>query len=180
MIGIVGILDDVTKAVPSRFQRAGDAIVLLMGSSSMPERKSDELLLELGSSELSKRVFATMWGKPPLLDLRDENALHRVLQRGMQEGLFHSAADISDGGLAVTLAKSGFSNRFGAMLLPSAVNGTVRQIADLFAETSSTVLVTCDPSVFERIEEITEEEVGSIFAQRIGVTGGNRLTIFFR
>ena len=179
VIGIVGILDDVGKAVPSGFQKAGDAIVLLMGSSSMPERKSDELLLELGSSELSKRVFATMWGKPPLLDLRDENALHRVLQRGMQEGLFHSAADISDGGLAVTLAKSGFSNRFGAMLLPSAVNGTVRQIADLFAETSSTVLVTCDPSVFERIEEITEEEVGSIFAQRIGVTGGNRLTISF-
>jgi phosphoribosylformylglycinamidine synthase subunit PurL len=29
VLGIVGILDDVTKAVPAHFQRAGDAIVLL-------------------------------------------------------------------------------------------------------------------------------------------------------
>jgi phosphoribosylformylglycinamidine synthase len=179
VIGIVGILEDVSKAVPSGFQEVGDSIVLLMGACSMAEKKPNELLLELGSSELSKQVFATMWGRPPLLDLRDENALHRVLRRGMQEGLFHSAADISDGGLAVTLAKSGFSNGLGATLLPAAANGTVRQIADLFAETSSAVIVTCDPSVFDRIEKITEEEVGSIFAQHIGVTGGNRLTIPF-
>jgi phosphoribosylformylglycinamidine synthase subunit PurL len=179
VIGIVGILEDVSKAVPSGFQRAGDSIVLLMGASSMAEKKPSELLLELGSSDLSKQVFATTWGAPPLLDLRDENALHRVLQRGMQEGLFHSAADVSDGGLAVTLAKSGFSNGFGARLLPATAHGTLRQIADLFAETSSAVVVTCDPSAFDRIEKITEEEVGSIFAQHIGVTGGNRLTIPF-
>ena len=29
VLGIVGILDDVTKAVPAEFQKAGDAIVLL-------------------------------------------------------------------------------------------------------------------------------------------------------
>src|SRR5208283_3448795 len=30
VLGIVGILDDVTKAVPAHFQRAGDTILLLL------------------------------------------------------------------------------------------------------------------------------------------------------
>jgi phosphoribosylformylglycinamidine synthase len=102
-----------------------------------------------------------------------------VLQRGAQEGLFHSAADISDGGLAVTIAKASFPKRVGATLFSAAVNGAIKQIADLFTETSSAVVVTCDPSAFERIEQITEEEVGSIFAQHVGVTGGSRFVIPF-
>src|SRR5277367_3812728 len=44
VLGIVGIIEDVTKAVPAAFQKAGDAVVLLMGSSSMPERKLDDML----------------------------------------------------------------------------------------------------------------------------------------
>src|SRR6201991_3661971 len=54
VLGIVGILDDVTKAVPSSFQKTGDAIVLLKGSASIPERKSSELERELGSTEFAK------------------------------------------------------------------------------------------------------------------------------
>jgi phosphoribosylformylglycinamidine synthase len=145
----------------------------------MPERKSGDLLKELGSSEFSKQEFGTLWGKPPLLDLRDENALHRVLRRGAEEGLFHSASDISDGGLAVALAKSALAKGIGATLLSSAIAGTVKQTSDLFNESSSAVVVTCKQSAFEQIEKITEEEVGSIFAQHIGTTGGDRLTIPF-
>src|SRR5277367_264001 len=44
VLGVVGIIEDVTKAVPAAFQKAGDAVVLLMGSSSMPERKLDDML----------------------------------------------------------------------------------------------------------------------------------------
>ena len=179
VLGVVGIIDDVRRAVPAAFQKAGDAVVLLMGSSSMPERKPDDMLQELGSSEFSKSNLGLLWGRPPVLDLRDENALHRVLRRGAEESLFHSAADISDGGMAVTLAKSSFPHKVGATLFPAAVTGALKQTVDLFGEHSSAVIVTCDPSAFERIEKITEEEVGSIFAQHIGTTGGDRLVIPF-
>ena len=179
VVGVVGILEDVSKAVPSGFQRAGDAIVLLMGASSMAEKKPNEISEELGSTDFSIHSFGAVWGRPPLLDLRDENALHRVLRRGAAEGLFHSAADISDGGLAAALTKSCLANQVGATLLPSHVNDPIRLAADLFAESSSAVIVTCDPTSLERIETITEEEVGSIFAQHIGTTGGDRLTIPF-
>ena len=179
VIGIVGILDDVTKAVPSGFIAEGDAVVLLMGSSSMAEKKVDALVRELGSAEWSRTLFSTLWGTPPLLDLRDENALHRVLQRATLEGLLHSAADISDGGLAVTLARGSLQSGIGVSLFSAGVNGLTKQIADLFGESSSSVVVTCDPSSIERIEKITEEEIGSIFAQHIGTTGGKRITIPF-
>jgi phosphoribosylformylglycinamidine synthase len=179
VLGIVGIIDDVTKAVPSGFQKEGDSIVLLMGASSMAEKQAQESLQELGSSEWSKQTAYSVWGKPPLLDLRDESALHRVLQRGAREGLFHSAADLSDGGLAVTLAKSALARNIGATLFPSAVNGSLKQITDLFGETSSAVVVTCDPAAWEQIEKLTEE-VGSIFAQHIGTTSGTRVTIPFQ
>ena len=40
VIGVVGILDDVTKAIPSSFQQAGDAI-LLMNFGYYPEAFTD-------------------------------------------------------------------------------------------------------------------------------------------
>jgi phosphoribosylformylglycinamidine (FGAM) synthase-like enzyme len=81
--------------------------------------------------------------------------------------------------MAVTLAKSSFPHKVGATLFPAAVTGALKQTVDLFGEHSSAVIVTCDQSAFERIEKITEEEVGSIFAQHIGTTGGDRLVIPF-
>jgi phosphoribosylformylglycinamidine (FGAM) synthase-like enzyme len=177
VIGIVGILDDVTKAVPSSFNREGDAIVLLMGADSMAQKQADTVTRELGSSQWSHSMFEAMWGVPPTIDLRDENALHRVLRRGAAEGLLHSASDVSDGGLAVTLAKSSLGSGIGATLFLAVTNALCKQVGDLFGESSSAVVVTCDPSAVARIERITEEEVGSIFAQHIGATGGSRLTI---
>ncbi|HET6935784.1 MAG TPA: AIR synthase related protein, partial [Candidatus Angelobacter sp.] len=179
ILGIVGILDDVSKAVPSGFQREGDSIVLLMGAASMAEKGHDEIAAELGSTEFSKNLLNGIWGKPPRLDLRDEAALHRVLRRCTDEGLLHSAADISDGGLAVTLSRSAISSGIGATLLPSHLNDRLRIQLDLFGETATGVIVTCRAEDFDRIDKITEEEVGSIFASHIGSTGGQRLTILF-
>src|ERR1700678_2347849 len=50
VLGVVGIIEDVTKAVPNSFQSVGDAIILLQGASSMPERDSADIEQELGST----------------------------------------------------------------------------------------------------------------------------------
>jgi phosphoribosylformylglycinamidine synthase subunit PurL len=177
VLGIVGILDDVTKAVPSAFQQVGDAILLLKGSASMPERNSSDLERELGSTEFAKASGLPLWGQPPILDLKDEHALHRVLQRCAVEGIAHSASDISDGGLAVALAKACFAKGIGASILPASGMTAVKTLHDLFGETGSTVVMTCTLEDFARIEKITEEEGGSIFAEHIGTTIEDRLTI---
>ncbi len=179
VLGIVGILDDVTKAVPSAFQRAGDAIILLKGAASIPERTSSDLERELGSTEFAKASGLPLWGQPPILDLKDEHALHRVLQRCATEGIAHSASDISDGGLAVALAKACFAKGIGASIFPASGTTAIKTLHDLFGETGSTVVMTCTLEDFGRIEKITEEEGGNIFAERIGTTGDHTLTIPF-
>ena len=177
VFGVVGILDDVTKAVPADFQRPGDYIVLLAGAAALAEKRPEEIAASLGSSEFAKVVVGQLWGQPPALDLRDEAALHRVLRRCAEEGLLHSASDISDGGLAVALARACISCGIGAALLPSPVNGSLRTIQDLFAESGGVAVITCSEDDFEKLDQITEQEGGSIFAMHIGNTGGDRLSI---
>ncbi len=114
-----------------------------------------------------------------MLNLKDEAALHRVLQRCAAEGIAHSASDISDGGLAVALAKACFAKGIGASILPASGTTAIKTLHDLFGETGSTVVLTCTLEDFDRIEKITEEEGGNIFAEHIGTTGGDALTIPF-
>ena len=68
VVGIVGILDDVTKAVPAGFQRQGDAIILLSGVTSVVPEKN---LQGFGSSEFAKELLNSRWGGPPDLNLED-------------------------------------------------------------------------------------------------------------
>ncbi|HTD97421.1 MAG TPA: AIR synthase-related protein, partial [Edaphobacter sp.] len=106
-------------------------------------------------------------------------ALHRVLRRCAAEGLVHSMSDVSDGGLAVCLAKASFSKNIGAELFSAVSSTSIKTLFDLFGESSSTVVLTCKLEDFAEIEKITEEETGSVFAEHIGTTMGDRLTIPF-
>ena len=179
VLGVVGILEDVAKAVPSNFQGAGRAIVLLSGASALTENPANIMAEQMGSSDFSKSVLHALWGAPPALNIQDEAALHRVLQACAAKELLDSAADIGDGGLAVALAKSCMENNVGATLLPSPVAGELRILADLFSETPSMAIVTCSENALPQIEAIAEEE-GAIFVQHIGSTGGQRLTISYQ
>ncbi|SNT32481.1 phosphoribosylformylglycinamidine synthase subunit II [Granulicella rosea] len=179
VIGVVGIIDDVTKSVPSAFQQAGDDVILLTGAASVAERSVDDQLIEFGSSDFAKSMTGTLWGRPPAFDVKDAAILNQVLRRCADEGVITSASDISDGGLAVALAKATFAHNIGVSLFPHDTRSETKQVLDLFFETSSAVLITCAPGGFERIEKITEELTGRIFAQHIGVTGGTRLTVSY-
>jgi len=177
VIGIVGIIDDVTKAVPSGFVQRNDEVILLTGASSISERSSEDLVKELGSTALAQSVFGIIWGTPPAFNLQDEAALHQLLQLCAKDGLLTSAFDLSDGGLAVALAKACVKGNVGCEIFPSHLNNSIRQVSELFSETSA-VIVTARPGTFAKIDALTEK-VGTIFAQHIGITGGDRLTIPF-
>ena len=162
VVGVVGILDDVTKAVPAGFQREGDALIVIQTGSSKARRS----LREIGSSEFAKSVNNQLWGSPPELNLEAEARLQRCLRMLSEEQLIHSASDIADGGLAVSLAKGTFERGIGV----KAVLGEY-ETADaplmIFEEYASTVLITCADA--ERVIGIAEEQFGCS-ADHVGQT----------
>jgi len=210
VLGIVGILDDVTRAVPADFQRAGDAIVLLwpvprgeepdpalnvpletppISQIVLPVYQAEPLLQEtpdatdaasaaalitFGSSEYAKVVLGGVWGQPPPLDLDAEARLHKLLGEIAWRGLVHSARDLSDGGFAVAIAQSAFENGIGANVEqdPSLL---AHPLFGLFAEPSSTMLVTAVAGELSAIEELADEY--GFMAARIGTTGGKQIEI---
>jgi len=180
VIGIVGILDDVSKAVPSSFQREGDAIVLLSGVTSVIRENN---LRGFGSSEFAKELLRSRWGGPPDLDLEDdERVLQQFLIRMGKEGLLNSASDVSDGGIAVAIARATQTPSIGADVDLSDIDQ--RQLRTplsdpktpaavvFFAEYSSQAIVTCDPANADRICK----QFGLV-GVRIGTTGGSSLAI---
>ena len=114
VIGIVGILDDVTKAIPSSFQRAGDDILLVRAHEMKQVRHVHE---EFGSSEYSKVVLEQLWGTPPSLRYLD---CYRLIIDKLAflatRGLIRSACDIGSGGLAVAICRASFEHSVGANL----------------------------------------------------------------
>ena len=172
VIGVVGILEDVTKAVSNSFHRAGDVVLLLTGAAAM-NRKRDEMLAELGATAFARVVMDATWGRPPSMDLQNEEMLHRVLQRCAAEGLATSISDISDGGLAIAIAKASLKHGVGVRLLPTAQSVSTMDVAfDLFAEDGASVVLTCRPENRDRVDAICEE-VGAIFSQHIGDCEGD-------
>jgi phosphoribosylformylglycinamidine synthase subunit PurL len=220
VLGVVGIIEDVTKAVPAAFQRAGDAILLLWpvlrGEDPDPNLEvpfkpapispyivypmtSDPVFpvaspipdlvpdaggdvadspdieqAAFGSSEYAKVVLGGLWGQPPSLDLDAEADLHTLLAVLAERKLLGSARDVSDGGLAVAVAQAAFPRGIGATVAqdPSLM---VHPLFGLFAEPSSTVIVTSDPSNVANIEKFAGEY--NFLSARIGTTGGKRLEI---
>jgi phosphoribosylformylglycinamidine synthase len=151
VIGIVGFIDDVTKAVPAAFQRSGDLVVLLSPPSGPIET---EALRSFGSSEYARTALGELWGTPPRMQLIEESELHRSLAELSAKSLIHSASDISDGGIAVALAKAGFPKGIGAEVqLRDELNPAAYA---LFSEEPSLALITCDEDDLNEIETILQ------------------------
>ena len=210
VLGIVGILDDVTRSVPAHFVREKDAIVLLwpvprgeepdpklevplnpppISQYPLPVIEKEPRVREeadasdaevsasmtaFGSSEFAKVVLGSFWGAPPALDLDAEADLHKLLGDLGWQKLIHSACDVSDGGLAVSLAEACFTKGIGATVEQD-TSLLAHPLFGLFAEPASTVLITTTQTNLSKIEELASEH--NYLAARIGTTGGKRLEI---
>jgi phosphoribosylformylglycinamidine synthase II len=164
VVGVVGLLEDVTKAVPAAFQRALDEVLLL----ALPaEATYGPRLRELGSSEFAKTVLGEQWGTPPSLQIQEEFKLHRALQELANAGLIHSAADVADGGLVVALARGCFGTRLGIRVHLNA-ESPGDEINELFGEDSSLAVVSCPQGNLEKLRSVVDEL--GVFALELGNT----------
>ncbi|HHY47919.1 MAG TPA: phosphoribosylformylglycinamidine synthase subunit PurL [Firmicutes bacterium] len=160
VIGMVGGLEDVSRACASAFSREGDVIILVGPESpgDLPGAGSGaELGGEIGGSEYLEMVTGEARGKPPVVDLELEGRMQALVRSLITQGKVRSAHDLSDGGLGVALAECCIPGDFGAEVV---VEGHGRPDFILFGETQSRALVSAG-----------EEELPSIYdeARRMGV-----------
>ncbi|MFI5117271.1 MAG: phosphoribosylformylglycinamidine synthase subunit PurL [Terriglobales bacterium] len=170
VIGVVGIMEDVHKAVSPNFRQPGRALLVIRGSE--PGDASD-VEAEFGSSEYAKELLGEVWGFPPSLELEKEAALQKAVVEMIGAGLLESAKDCSEGGLAVTLAECSFAHGIGAEVNLSS-DGLVPEYV-LFGEDASRVLISCDPQNLEGIKQIAVQ--CGLSVEPIGNTGPDQLEI---
>ena len=167
VLGIVGLIEDASR-VSSRLFRSAGASVVLLGENTG----------ELGGSEYLAELHHTVAGPAPELDLAREKALQHLVLRLIRENLIESAHDCAEGGLAVALAECTFDTAFGVTADVAACKNVAPAFAvqaALFGESASRILVSVRPEQLDRLLAIAAE--WNVPAQKIGETGGPRLTV---
>ena len=133
VVGVLGIIDDVSRRVPSGWQDPGQNIYLLGVTST-----------ELSGSAWADVVHGHLGGRPPAVDLDAEKRLAGLLAAANDEWLVSSAHDLSTGGLAQALAEC--VTRFGVgarvWLTELMERDGVDAAAALFSESTGRVLVS--------------------------------------
>ncbi|HEY8713869.1 MAG TPA: phosphoribosylformylglycinamidine synthase subunit PurL, partial [Candidatus Acidoferrum sp.] len=114
VIGILGVIEDASNVLKLHFRNEGDIILLLDGvqtdqSGTNSGDHNPELAREFSSSEYSKTISGIVAGQPPAIDLAAEKLLQQCMVALAASRSIQSAHDLSDGGLAVSLAESCFA-----------------------------------------------------------------------
>jgi phosphoribosylformylglycinamidine synthase subunit PurL len=160
-IGVVGLLDDVARAVGPAFRRAGDA-VLLVGEAGPG----------LEGSEYARIAGTAPEDGPPAIDLELERSLVAFVREAIGRGLVASAQDVSGGGFAVALAEACIWGSVGARVrLPVSSSPAV----DLFGESPSRLVLSVTAADAVAVERLAREHGVSV--ARIGSVGGDRLVV---
>lgn len=138
VIGMVGLIRDLTKICGQAWIDRGDVIYLL-GNSTV-NRPS------LGASEYLAVVHQQVAGKPPKVDLELEKSVQSACRYGIGRGWIQSAHDLSEGGLTVALAEACIGNSLGATInIPVSTAQRLDEV--LFGEVSSQIVVSVKPEV---------------------------------
>jgi phosphoribosylformylglycinamidine synthase len=178
---MLGILEDASKVLKVVFRKEGDVIVLLDGSTSSkaapqaPPRAGKQR--EFSSSEYSKTIGGIVAGEPPAIELAAEKWVIDCLVTLAEAGTLQSAHDVSDGGVAVTLAESCFAAAgLGASVtVPEDVSAEYA----LFGERGARVVLSVSPEKLTALRD-TARQYG-VGAHEIGkVTDDNSLRIEYK
>ena len=143
LVGVLGVIDDVHRRIPSAFAHDGDAVVLL-GTTKC----------EFGGSVYEDVIHAGhLGGMPPMPHLDAEKALAAVMVEASKRGLLSSAHDLSDGGLAQALVESCLQGGLGVSVsLPEGEPSVM-----LFSESPARAIVSLSGADYREFKELCQE-----------------------
>ncbi len=159
VVGMVGLLTDVSRRTQMAFQETGDLIILLGG-----------LRDEIGGSEYLALVHGVEAGVIPELDPEYQLRLIELLLGLIAEGRLKSAHDISEGGLAVCLAEAAIKGERGAeIFLECGISS--RPDGVLFGEAPGRAVISINEQDLEFVRQKAEDkDVPLTVIGRVGQT----------
>jgi phosphoribosylformylglycinamidine synthase len=159
VVGVLGVIDDVARRIPSGWQDEGNNIYLLGITKD-----------ELDGSVWSEVVHDHLGGKPPVVDLDFERRLAELLHGACLQGLIASATDLSEAGLAQALTESVLRFNMGARVWISELceRDGIDRTSALFSESTGRVLVSVGRE--DDVKFVGLCDARNIPVLRIGVT----------
>lgn len=161
VVGMVGLVPDITRICGQGWQTEGDVIYLignLVGSS-------------LAGSEYLATIHNVVAGKPTEVDFDLERRVQAVCRYGIRQGWVRSAHDSAEGGLAIALSECCISGKSGANIIWEFSDvSNFRWDEFLFGEGGCRILVSIAPENQIIWESYLQENL-AYFWQKIGLVG---------
>jgi phosphoribosylformylglycinamidine synthase subunit PurL len=154
VVGVLGVIDDVDRRIPTALGTDPGEALLLLGDTHD----------EFDGSIWAQVTGDHLGGLPPAVDLPREKLLAEVLSAASRDGLVSAAHDLSEGGLAQAIVESALAGETGCrIVLPEGADPFVM----LFSESSGRVLVAVPRTEENRFRSMCEAR--GLPAVRIGV-----------
>lgn len=168
VVGMVGLVADITQVVGQAWQAVGDRIYLL----GVPTDRAGEAV-SLGGSEYLATVHETVAGMPPIVDFALERQVQAAVRMGIQQGWVKSAHDCAEGGLAIAVAECCIAGQLGAEItLPTS---DLRPDVQLFAEGGARIVVSVSPEQQSAWEGYLQSQ--GVTSQLLGTVTGESLRL---
>jgi len=159
VIGMVGLLEDYENKMTLGFKKEGDVIYLL-----------GKNIEDFNCSEYLHKICGVEYSPAPYFNLEEEFRLHETVSSLIKNKMILSAHDISEGGLFVTLAESGFVSDLGFTV--NQHKSEIRKDAYWFGEAQGRIVVTVSAdkiNEFENFLKIPFEKLGTVSSEEVSV-----------
>ena len=154
VIGVLGVIDDVRRAIPLSYKKSGLELILL-----------GETWEDFDGGEWA-HLQKHLGGLPPQVNLKHEMRLGKLMSDARDQ--IAAAHDLSDGGLAVAISEMALAAKIGAT-----INIPEDHFVHLFSETPGRIMIAIES---EKVDEFIGRAIDlEITTTRIGKTGGDQL-----
>jgi phosphoribosylformylglycinamidine synthase subunit PurL len=161
VVGMVGLIPDLTKICGQGWQQEGDIIYLL----GLPLTSK----ISLGASEYLATIHGTVAGRPPRVDFDLERRVQKVCREGIRAGWIRSGHDCTEGGVVIALAECCLASNLGAKINVDVATNQLQRLDEvLFGEIGARILVSVSSDQQESWESYLQEHLGQEW-QKLGL-----------
>jgi len=158
VVGVLGVIDDVRRRIPTGFGAEPGETLMLLGDTYD----------EFDGSIWAQVTADHLGGRPPKVDLAREKLLAEVMVAASRDGLVSAAHDLSEGGLIQAVVESALAGETGCrIVIPEEFADGTGPFTFLFSESAGRILVAVPRTEESRFRSMCEAR--GLPATRIGV-----------